>query len=297
MLSVLIPVYNHNVVELVTELNNQCKKAEINYEIILADDASDNDFFKQYKRLEELPKIKVFRLGKNIGRSKIRNYLASESSGSHLLFLDCDAKIIRSKFIAKYWEKKGDHSVVCGGTLYQEEQVETEFALHWTYGKKREQKVGAQRQSRAYTSFKTFNFLIPRSLFTEIQLDESIKGYGHEDTLFGLKLKEKGIPVVHIDNPLQHIGLEKTEVFLDKTKTALYNLAILHSKGKVGKEIKLVRYYLYAKKSRIIPLVLKRFNKQKESILTQLRGSYPNLRKFDFYRLGKFIQYMNELEA
>jgi glycosyltransferase involved in cell wall biosynthesis len=297
VLSVLIPVYNNDVTELVTELKNQCNKAKIIYELIVADDASDKEFLEQYDRIGQYPNVKIIRLKENQGRSKIRNFLAAEAGGAHLLFLDCDAKVVQANFIEHYLEKKGDHSVVCGGTLYQEDQVDTEYTLHWVYGKNREQKDAAHRQSKAYASFKTFNFLIPKSLFIDIQLNESIKGYGHEDTLFGLKLKEKNIPVVHIDNPLMHMGIEKTEVFLSKTKTALYNLAILHSKGEVGKDIKLIRYYLYAKKSRIIPLVLKRFNKQKESILTQLRGNYPSLRKFDFYRLGKFIQYMNELEA
>ncbi len=297
MLSVLIPVYNYNVTDLVTELNKQCEEAEIDFEIIIADDASSVEFHEQYDQFLEFQNVRFFKQSENLGRSKIRNYLAQEANGKYLLFLDCDAKVIQSNFIRTYLDKKGEHSIVCGGTVYQEEQVESDYILHWVYGKNREQKDAAHRQSKAYASFKTFNFLIPKALFEDIRLNESIKGYGHEDTLFGLKLKEKNIPVVHIDNPLMHMGIEKTEVFLSKTKTALYNLAILHSRGEVGKEVKLVRYYLYAKKSRIIPLVLKRFNRQKESILTQLRGNYPSLRKFDFYRLGKFIQYMNEIEA
>lgn len=294
MLSILIPVYNFDVKPLVKTLVEQCVLAEIPYELILSDDVSEASFQEQYKELNSLENVSVYLQKENLGRSKIRNFLAQKSSGEFLLFLDCDAQITDRSFIQKYWKKRGENSVVCGGTCYQNTPPDEGFTLHWTYGKNREEKSAAQRQSQAYSSFKTFSFLLPEKIYTGIKLDESIKGYGHEDTLFGIKLKEKQIPIVHIDNPLMHKGLVETEQFLSKTKTALFNLAILHTKGEVGKEIKLIRYYLYAKKTLIIPIVLKRFYHQKESILTNLRGNYPSLRKFDFYRLGKFIQYMDE---
>ncbi|MBK9012976.1 MAG: hypothetical protein IPM82_02230 [Saprospiraceae bacterium] len=64
----------------------------------------------------------------------------------------------------------------------------------------------------------TNNFLIPRQLFLEIQFDETLRQYGHEDTLFGMELARRQVPIVHIDNPLEHIGLEPVDVFLRKTE-------------------------------------------------------------------------------
>ena len=43
MLSILIPVYNYNVVPLVLELHKQCLECEIDFEIFCQDDESNSD--------------------------------------------------------------------------------------------------------------------------------------------------------------------------------------------------------------------------------------------------------------
>ena len=43
MLSILIPVYNYNVVPLVLELHKQCLECEIDFEILCQDDASNSE--------------------------------------------------------------------------------------------------------------------------------------------------------------------------------------------------------------------------------------------------------------
>ena len=40
MLSILVPIYNENVVELVSILQHQCEELELEYEIICIDDCS-----------------------------------------------------------------------------------------------------------------------------------------------------------------------------------------------------------------------------------------------------------------
>ena len=51
----------------------------------------------------------------------------------------------------------------------------------------------------------------------------AVKGYGHEDTLFAMELKRHGFAVTHIDNPLEHIGIEPVEEFLRKSANGVTN--------------------------------------------------------------------------
>ena len=44
MLSILIPVYNFDIIAFVTELHRLCEQEKIPFEIILLDDASDEKF-------------------------------------------------------------------------------------------------------------------------------------------------------------------------------------------------------------------------------------------------------------
>ena len=44
MLSILIPVYNYDCSELVAALDKQAVRLNINYEILVADDASEESF-------------------------------------------------------------------------------------------------------------------------------------------------------------------------------------------------------------------------------------------------------------
>jgi hypothetical protein len=47
---------------------------------------------------------------------------------------------------------------------------------------------------------------------------EDLKTYGHEDTLLGYDLFRNGIEIFHIDNPVEHTGLEDSSVLLRKPK-------------------------------------------------------------------------------
>ena len=69
--------------------------------------------------------------------------------------------------------------------------------------------------------------LYKKSVFEKIHFREDIKNYGHEDTLLGYDLSRAGIEIFHINNPLEHIGLEDSVVFIEKTKTALQSLFLI----------------------------------------------------------------------
>ena len=211
MISILIPVYNCNIVSLVYDLHNQAAASSVPFEIIVLDDCSSELLRDQNKDVIKLSSVKFIELEQNIGRASIRNKLAGMASFPTLLFMDCDSKVLDADYIKRYLPYCGKDIVVCGGRMYRPVPPdEPEMMLRWLYGIKREQLPANVRNKDPYHSFMTNNFLISRIILSQIRFDESLVHYGHEDTLFGFELKKKGIPVIHIQNPLIHIGLEIT---------------------------------------------------------------------------------------
>ena len=106
-----------------------------------------------------------------------------------------------------------------------------DVSLRYRYEKAADRHRSADERSRhPYDCFTTFSFLIDRKLFLDIRFDDACTDYGHEDTLFGAELEQRGVPVLHIDNPLIHTGLEPNDVFLDKSRTALVSLKRMETK-------------------------------------------------------------------
>ena len=123
----------------------------------------------------------------------------------------------------------------------------------------------------------------------QIKLDETLKGYGHEDTLFGLELKKKNISIKHITNPLCHIGLENFEDYLAKTEEGIKNLKRLIEADKIDSSVKLYRYYLLLKKFGLTNKVFTYYLNNKTTILEKLQEKEPKIRWFDLYKLGYLI--------
>jgi hypothetical protein len=185
----------------------------------------------------------------------------------------------------------GKEMVICGGNIYREEPPEEpEYHLRWMYGIKKEQITELIRNLNPYRSFMTNNFMIAKSVFHQIQFDESIIQYGHEDTLFGLELKKNGIPIKHINNPLYHIGLEIASEFLRKTSEAIENLLILLHDGKIHREdirdIRLLRAYGMIKRFRLVNIYRFFYEFIANAVMRNLLGSNPSIFSFELYKLA-----------
>jgi hypothetical protein len=205
--------------------------------------------------------------------------------------MDCDSKVPDPDYINKYLPYCDKEVVVCGGRTYRHlPPEEPEMMLRWLYGVKREQLPARIRSRDPYHSFMTNNFLIPRSVLSQIQFDESLVQYGHEDTLFGFELKKKGIPIIHIDNPLIHIGLEITREFLRKTSEGIENLVILIVQGKLDREgfedIRILRAYNKMNRYGLVNLYLKIYYQFERTIMKNLMSINPDLFDFDLYKLA-----------
>ena len=290
MLSILIPIYNYNVVNFISELHKQAISEKIDFEIIAADDASDIVYQNINKKITKLQFVKYIQLQENIGRSKIRNFLAEQAEYNNLLFADCDMEISDNTFIKKYTDNLKQYSVICGGINYSETKPKNpELLLRWYYGQNREKIESKIRNTHAHTSFMSSNFLIRKKIFSSIKFNEKIKTYGHEDTLFGIELKRKNIPIMHINNNLIHKGLENSKSFIKKTENGIDNLIIILKEYKYPELINQIKLLKIAKKLYLFRnSVIYIFIFLKPLILKNLKSKKPKLFIFDFYKLSVY---------
>jgi hypothetical protein len=288
MFSILIPIYNFDVREFINELHSQCIQENIVFEILLADDASEKSFREINKSLGSLSNVQYIQLETNIGRSKIRNYLAEMASYDWLFFADCDSAIRSKNFIKKYIEQLDGKDVICGGRSYTEAAPKNpKEYLRWYYGIHREYKTAKERNKHPNRSFMTNNYVITKLVHKQIKFDENISQYGHEDTLFGIELKRHKIHVKHIDNYLEHIGLEDNTIFVKKTETGIQNLVYIireYEYPELFEDIKLLRIYTKTKYlSFLFNIFISPFGRL---IKKQLYTNKPSLKLFDFYKLS-----------
>lgn len=295
MLSVLIPIYNHDVNPLVTALDRQLAQAGIPYEIILADDCSDNlDIREKNSHLTQLDKVQHIQNQENMGRAKIRNLLAKKAQYPYLLFIDCDAMVEHQDYIKKYMDAiekmRPQHAfVINGGIAYRNEKPDNQYFLRWYYGKRREEESAEQRNKRPYHHFTPFNVIISKSVFEEIQFDENLTTYGHEDTLFGYQLQQNQIPYLHIDNPLYHEGLDTNEEYLKKIRLSIDNLIYISENQNINhsflKENRLLKTYQQCKKMGLAKLVGRHFERNAEKMQQHL-SQKPSMSLIDLYKLS-----------
>jgi glycosyltransferase involved in cell wall biosynthesis len=277
------------VQNLVQQLHRLAAADALTFEIILIDDASEEGIHQQNQKLNALPEVQYLQLPQNIGRAAIRNLLAKKANGNFLLFLDCDSRLLNDNFLSNYWQAKISNAVVCGGRKYPA-TAEKEYALHLKYGQERESVV-AGKNSR---SFHSNNFLIDAQVFNIVQFNESLTQYGHEDTLFGLELHQKGLLVKNIENPVEHAVLETSEDFLAKTEMGLQNiLKIAQTNPSQAKQaFKMYALALRLRQMGATAVLRKQFEKRQASWQAQLCSGQPNLRLFDKYRLGYLLNLM-----
>lgn len=240
-ISIIIPVYNFDVVSLITDLHNQATELSIHFEIRCYDDGSNKAFKSLNSKIASLSNVVYHELENNLGRSKIRNKLAQDATFEYLIFIDGDSKIENPTYLKDYLARSISHDLIVGGTSYTSSLENPDHALRWKYGKEREEISSKERNNQPYLNFTINNVFIKREIFLRHQLDENITTYGHEDTKLGFQLKENNIPVFHINNPVEHLGLETNATFIQKTEESvknLYSLSLEH----IGIDSKLCDY-------------------------------------------------------
>lgn len=285
MISILIPIYNFDVRRLVQDLHRQLLASGVAFEIICLDDASPQPSVPPLLPPSSPSTFRYEVLEKNMGRASIRNVLATKAMYPYLLFMDCDSKVVSPHYIQTYLDHLRPDTLLYGGRSYAPTPPNVpELYFHWHYGRQREVTEAATRAKQPYHSFMTNNFLIPKEIFEQIKFDMRLKQYGHEDTLFGLELKKRGIKILHLDNPLEHIGLEDVDTFLQKTRQGIQNLAFLANEYS-NLDTKLLRTYKNLANLHLDGIARRILQILKPFLLQNLRSAKPNLRLFDLYKL------------
>lgn len=296
MFSILIPTYNFDCSKLCQDLHKQALKIGEDFEILVYDDFSTKKY-SQNKELSNLSNVIYKELPRNYGRAAIRNLMAKEAKGTHLLFLDCDGEIASKNYLCLYHKFKDEADVICGGRIYPErEKIKQKFYLHWIYGKKRESKCNRCNAK----SFMTNNFLIRKDIFETSQFDSTMLGYGHEDTAFGVDLKKRGFKFKIISNPVIHIGLYDANEFVNNTRNSIRNLVDIIDKNNNMEDffdIKLVKAYFQVNKYKLRNITIFSYKLLRNVIEVNLRSKHPNLHLLDFYKLGYFSQLSKEKQA
>ena len=278
MLSILIPTYNYVCVKLVTDLQQQAERLECPYEILVADDASEEAFKCENRKINGIPGCKYIELQENVGRSRIRNILGHLARYDYLIFMDCDASVVGSDFLSRYMAVRNAAKVVYGGLVHPEQLPSPEVSLAYLYEKNAEPHFTAEKRA-----------LHPYKVFLKHPFDETITHYGHEDTLFGLALKKEGIKILHIDNPLMNCGLDTNLNVLRKTEESLRTLYVHRKKLEGSSEM--LRLYGILQRLHLVSFVFLLFRLCEPMLRRNLYGRHPNLYFFAFYKIGYYCNF------
>ena len=286
MLSILIPTYNYNIFSLVMELDRQCINTKIDFEIIVLDDGSTS-FLEENQRITQLENCKFYSNKKNIGRTQTRNVLSQKAKYNWLLFLDADVIPVHKNFIATYILNINNESqVIIGGCEYENILPHESKILRYKYGKCREEKLAIMRNKKTYSFVFSGNILIQKKVFQLCNYKDKNNFYGM-DIYFSYQLFIHKINVLHIDNGIFHVGLEKNEVFFEKSlQSVISRFEILENKDKIEIINNLLSKYKTLDKYRLKGVVNFIFKLSKIFLKRKILNKNPCLFCFDLYRLG-----------
>ena len=307
-ISILMPTYNNVCVGLVETLRTQCESIarrgakRLVYEIVVADDGStDSRTVAENRAINALDHCRFIERKANSGRSAIRNFLAKESCGEWLLFIDSDVVIDCDDFIGRYLDSNAT-AVVCGGISPGQYPDILHLNLRYKYEWAEAHRHTAEARSRAeHKCFRTTNFMVRRDIMLDNPFDETITAYGYEDVVFGKRLCEKGVAVVHIDNPVVLADYEDNLRFVAKTEESLRTLFQLKDRlsgysSLLGFTDKIARIGLINKRSGLtntrfgLPNALLAWHKLAGKLERKnLTGKHPSLLVFKIYKIGYYI--------
>lgn len=297
-LSILIPTYNNTCLELVKSLQAQASAMPgLHYEIIVADDGStDMESVKTNRGINAIPHCRYIERERNTGRAVIRNFLAQQSAGEWLLFIDSDMVVRNASFVASYIstihaQKSTGSPVIYGGyTIAFADHDALSGNLRYIFEQKNKQNADYRlRQAHPYHDFHTSNFIVSRDIMLQHPLDERFRHYGYEDVLWGKTLQAHGIRILHVDNPLSFEHFETNKAFLDKTEEGLHTL--YQFRDELRGYSTLIKH---AEKVCHLPFVkwcvTKAFPFASLHIKSTLMGNGNNIMLFNIYKLMYFIR-------
>lgn len=287
MLSVLIPVYNYNIIVLVTEIHKQLLLCNILFEIRCLDDCSQTQFTKQNKIITQLSNTFYSVSKKNKGRIETRRYLADQAIYNWILFMDADVFPKHPNYISKYISVvHSGYDAVYGGIAYKQTRPKSDVVLRWKYGKAKEEIKADIRNKRPYKIVVSANFLIKKVLFKRIN-SKIVGNYYGFDNYFGALLKAEQTPVFHIENEVYHLGIENSKSYLKKKEAAAITLIKLYREQKISThDNDLLRLFLSLKRYKIHYLFSLTYSMFFKFFKKHLFSKNPSMLILQLYRIS-----------
>lgn len=193
--SILIVTYNQKETlgRILNGLARQIKNPKM-FEIIVADDCSDDGTESYIKKLRLPIFLKYTRAAENVGRSIIRNTGFQKTAGKKVIFLDGDI-VPGPNFIGSFlacWDRHPG-AVILGSWRNPPEWKDDRLYKYLSSRGRLAVKKEAPIPGKYFTSG---NFSIDRSVFEKLAgFDLSFEGWKGEDTDFGLRLEKESIPI------------------------------------------------------------------------------------------------------
>lgn len=296
MLSILIPVFNYDASALIFELGRQgrdlASRVEgFEWELLVGDDAS-TDASLEAANCKATAAVggTYCRVPQNIGQAYLRNLLSERAKGEWLLMIDSDARVAGPDFLERYWNDRNKADVICGALKNPPGPAPRGCELRYRYEKAAErQRTAAYRNRVPYTCFTAFNAMFRHDVFAAIRFDSRCTEYGYEDVLMGVMLQQYGKKILHTDNALYHMGIDRNASFLEKTETSLRVLS------RLGEPMQSVagasRVYKFMDRLGLVPVVAWGFRCICGLLRRNLLGRHPILFCFQLYKTGYYAEY------
>ncbi len=283
MISVLIPTYNYDISILIQAVHKQLTANITDFEIIVLEDGSK----KSINTDSHLTNTQVLIHKENIGRVSARQFLASKAKYDWLLFLDADVIPKKTSFIHDYLlQTKLGYDVIFGGFAYYKTKPKKNYVLRWKYGKTKEQVPAVIRNDNPYKVIISANYLIKKTVFETINANMKGKGYGY-DNYFGALLKRHRIKVLHTDNEVYHLGIERSSDYLKKKEQAAETLIKLHRSNTITSHSNdLLSLYIKLKRYHLISLFSVLYKVLKPIMRFNLTSGYPIIEVLQFYKIS-----------
>ena len=227
--SVLIPFLRDDPLPLLDALDTEASALSGAVELVLMDDGTGDVALTQALEARiatmALP-VQLITLGANEGRSRGRNRLAATARARHLLFLDSDMRPDTPRFLGVWADlvRDRDPAVAFGGFSLLQAPTDARFAVHRAMAAKSE---CLPCEVRALTPEKyvyTSNLLVRCDVFDTEAFDAAFTGWGWEDVEWAMRVSRR-YPVIHVDNPATHMGLDTVQALAGKYEQSAPNFA------------------------------------------------------------------------
>lgn len=218
-ISICIPTWRDSADALLCSLPRM-KGAEDCTLLIFDDGSYDPALLRQLTRqvMRYPGPARLISAPKNCGRSHARNRLFDLAETEWVLFLDADMQPDDDDFLNRYLDAvdaQSQAAIIAGGFSLRHANPTEQTRLHAAQSAASECLPASVRAEAPGRYVFTSNILVHRQILETISFDPGFQGWGWEDVDWGLRVAAD-YPVLHIDNPATHLGLDGDDKLLDK---------------------------------------------------------------------------------